>query len=204
MVSSEEPHLKAVLIQGKPQTPEVRALQHSSPWESFSGLIAFVVWVLWSSGGVSSDVLLLSSHKPWTDGRGMDLVQWQCQASPAPYCRGTLPIQMRERPGQYLQSRMKHWVICSEYLQSLKHTMSPLIPMGGRICSLLVFYMWTCPDQNPEAGFIKLTIKYVLKDVFVMLSHRLKYCLNWTHKFIFIWLSMIFKHLCLWKQVFDF
>lgn len=138
-----------------------------------------VVWLLLWCGwfdlqGVSSDLLLL----PQT------LNRWQrCGPHRVIVPNLACSILQRNSPCSYewktcatASARMKqHCVICSKYLQNPKHTMSPLIPMGGRIFSPLVFYMWTCPDQNPEAGFIKLTIKDVLKEEYVMLSHRLKY-----------------------------
>lgn len=109
MVSSEEPHLKAVLIQRKPQTPEVRALQHSSPWESFSGLIAFVVWVLWSSRGVSSDVLLL----PQT------LNRWQ-RYGPCTVTVPGLTCSILQRNSPYSDER-KTWAIPSVQDETLSY-----------------------------------------------------------------------------------
>lgn len=98
MVSSKELHLQPLLIQGNHKHQKAKPCGTALP-EKFLWFVTGVGSSIFR-GNVIRGMSSLSSHKPCTDGRGRDLVQRQCQASPAPYCRETLPIHTSERPVQ--------------------------------------------------------------------------------------------------------
>lgn len=58
---------------------------------------------------------------------------------------------------------MKQCVIYSEYLRCPKRNISATNSHSGENL-FSSGYMWRCPAQNPEVGFIKLATNYFLKD----------------------------------------
>lgn len=151
---------------GNHRPPTGRALQQSSPWESFCGFIAGVGALIFRRSIIRAHNLFLL---PQTLNQRL---RYGClysnSARATPHRRETalkvvkLPLFIWVK--DLFNSFRTRWncVICSEYLHHPKHISATNSHSRENLLSSV--YMWRCPAQNPEVWFIKLATKYFPKD----------------------------------------